>query len=29
MEWRYIIGIAVGGAIGLGVGLSMRSIKGG
>ncbi len=29
MEWRYIIGIAVGGAIGFGVGFSLRSLKGG
>jgi hypothetical protein len=29
MEWRYIIGIAVGGAIGFGVGYAGRSLKGG
>ena len=29
MEWRYIIGIAVGGAIGFAVGFSLRSLKGG
>jgi len=29
MEWRYIIGIALGGAIGFGVGFSLRHVKGG
>jgi hypothetical protein len=29
MEWRYVIGIAVGGAIGFGIGWSLRSVKGG
>jgi len=29
MEWRYIIGIAVGGALGFGVGYAGRWLKGG
>ena len=29
MEWRYVIGIAIGGAIGFGIGFALRSVKGG
>ena len=29
MEWRTVIGIAVGGAIGFGVGFSLRNVKDG
>ena len=29
MEWRTVIGIVVGGAVGFGIGFSLRSLKGG
>ncbi len=29
MEWRYIVGIVLGGAVGFGVGYAGRCLKGG
>jgi hypothetical protein len=29
MEWRYIVGIALGGAVGFGVSYAARAAKGG
>jgi len=29
MEWRYVIGMAIGGAVGFGIGFALRHVKGG